>query len=130
VFCRRKWFQGQPIKGHGVVDIAWLRPDGDEMSEENWNQEYAKSLGVFLNGQGIHTHNIAGEQIIDDSFYILFNAHHESIDFRIPVIKYGNKWTKILDTDKNYISEDGEHFYANQKLKVEGRSIIVLKKIS
>ena len=53
VFCRRKWFQGKSIRGSDVNDLAWFRPDGEQMSDEDWGAGFAKSLGVFLNGDGI-----------------------------------------------------------------------------
>ena len=51
VFCRRRWFQGRPIHGTEVSDIGWFTPGGDEMTEEDWQAGFAKSLGVFLNGR-------------------------------------------------------------------------------
>src|SRR3954467_8188720 len=54
-FRRRRWFQGMPIWGDGTEDIAWFLPDGAEMTEEHWNQDFAKSMAVFLNGKGIRT---------------------------------------------------------------------------
>ena len=68
VFNRRRWFKGQPIKGLGLEDIAWFQPDGAEMSEEAWQQGFAKSLGIYLNGRGIHAVGPKGEQIVDDNF--------------------------------------------------------------
>ena len=53
VFCRRRWFQGRPIHGTDVSDIGWFTPGGTEMSDEDWQAGFAKSLGVFLNGRGI-----------------------------------------------------------------------------
>ncbi|PYR61161.1 MAG: glycogen debranching enzyme GlgX, partial [Acidobacteria bacterium] len=50
VFCRRRWFQGQPIRGSQVSDIGWFTPGGAEMSDQDWQAGFAKSLGVFLNG--------------------------------------------------------------------------------
>lgn len=125
-FCRRKWFQGQPIKGVGVEDIAWFLPDGSEMTDEHWNTSFAKSLGVYLNGKGIHTPNAMGEQIIDDSFYIIFNAHHEALDYVLPPARYGAGWNKILDTVHGTI-DGGETLKAGGKIKVGARSIILLQ---
>ena len=125
-FCRRKWFQGQPIKGLGVEDIAWFLPDASEMTDEHWNNSFAKSLGVYLNGKGIHTVNPKGEPVVDDSFYVIFNAHHDSLDYSLPPEKYGRQWEKILDTAAGKISET-QSFKPGDKLKVEGRSIIVLQ---
>lgn len=124
-FCRRKWFQGQPIKGVGIEDISWFLPDGTEMSDEHWNATFAKSLGVYLNGKGIHTISPTGEHILDDSFYVIFNAHHEPLDYKIPPERYGKKWSKVLDTYSGEIG--GSQVYKpGDKVKVEGRSIILL----
>jgi isoamylase len=127
VFNRRKWFKGQPIKGVGVEDIAWFNTDGSEMTEENWKQDYAKTLGIFLNGKGIPTPGPKGEKILDDNFFIIFNAYHDAIQFKLPPAKFGRKWTKVLDTSINYLEETGESFKAAESIHVEGRSVVLLK---
>ena len=125
VFRRRNWFIGQPVKGQGLEDIAWFLPEGTEMTEQNWNHDYAKSLGVYLNGLGIHSLGPRGEQVIDDSFYIIFNAFHETLEYTLPPKKYGKKWQVELTTaDKKPDSKIV--FLAQDKMPVEGRSIIVL----
>jgi len=127
IFNRRKWFQGQPIKGVGVEDIAWFNTDGTEMSEENWKQDYAKTLGIFLNGKGIPTPGPKGEKLLDDNFFIIFNAYHDALEFKLPPSKFGRKWTKVLDTGNNYFEETGEAFKASAAIHVEGRSVVLLK---
>jgi glycogen operon protein len=124
-FCRRRWFQGQPIKGIGLEDIAWFLPDGSEMSDEHWNNDFAKSLAIYLNGRGIHSVGPKGESIMDDSFYLIFNAHHEPLKFTLPPEKYARTWIRILDT--SYEDHEEKEFVANGVLTAEGRSIIVLK---
>ena len=124
-FCRRRWFQGQPIKGVGLEDIAWFLPDGSEMSEEHWNNDFAKSLAIYLNGRGLHAVGPKGEHIMDDSFYLIFNAHHEPLDFKIPTLKYGKTWDLVLDTSRP--ANEEKRFEAGALLTAEGRSIVVLK---
>lgn len=125
-FRRRLWFRGQPIKGVGVEDIAWFLPDGHEMPDENWNHDYAKSLAIFLNGDGIRTVGPTGTKIVDNSFLLMFNAHYEPLEFRLPPKKYGTKWIKVIDTHANYFSEEEtDIFKPGQKLRVESRSIIL-----
>jgi isoamylase len=124
-FCRRKWFQGRPIKGVGVEDIAWFLPEGNEMTEEHWNTSFAKSLAVYLHGKGIHTVDPRGEPIVDDSFYLIFNAHHEPLEYSLPPSKYGKSWQKILDTFDGKVGE-GPRFKPGDKVRVEARSIILL----
>lgn len=53
VFCRRGWFHGRPIHGSEVHDIGWFTMEGERMAEEDREQGYVKSLGVFLNGAAI-----------------------------------------------------------------------------
>lgn len=126
VFRRRRWFTGVPIKGIGLEDIAWFLPEGTEMPDENWNHDYAKSLGVFLNGHGIRAAGLKGQQVFDNSFYIIFNAHYEAIQFTLPPAKYAKDWIKVLDT-KDTDSESTEYCYAaGDSIVTEGRSIILL----
>ena len=127
VFNRRGWFIGLPIKGIGVEDIAWFVPDGKEMPDESWDHDYAKSLGVFLNGHGIHTVGPLGEKVVDDSFYIMFNAHNEELNFKIPRARYGRHWQEVINTAKDLVVEKGIQYRANAHIKLPGHSIIVLQ---
>ena len=97
MFCRRRWFHGRPIRGGEVSDIGWFTSGGAQMSEDDWRGG-ATSLGVFLNGRGIPTPDERGEQILDESFYVMFNAQHESIEFRLPGPEWGARWTEVLNT--------------------------------
>ncbi|HYC86765.1 MAG TPA: glycogen debranching protein GlgX [Chryseosolibacter sp.] len=126
VFCRRRWFQGQPIKGLGVEDIVWFLPDGTEMSEGHWRNGFAKSLGVFLNGKGLHAVGPSGELITDDHFYLIFNAHYDPLEYRLPDEKYCPEWSKILDTHESKINGNAHVYKAGTTVKVEGRSLILL----
>jgi isoamylase len=128
VFCRRKWFQGEKIKGSGVADIHWFLPEGFEMEDYNWNEDYAKSLAVFLNGQGIKGASEIGERITDHSFYVIFNAHHEALDFQLPAQHYAEKWAIVLNTTDEQPFEN-EEFAAQQMVTVPGRSVVVLRSV-
>jgi hypothetical protein len=77
IFQRRRFFHGRNIRGSRVGDIDWLRGDGDEMTEADWNAPFAKSLGVFLNGQALEGVDERGERRTDHSFMFLINAHPE-----------------------------------------------------
>ena len=126
-FRRRRWFRGQPIKGTGVEDIGWFLPEGIEMPEDNWSHDYAKSLGIFMNGNGIRTVGPKGERTTDNNFYMMFNAHYDTVDFFLPPKKYGYRWMKVIDTHNNIFDEDGELFNPGDKLIVQNRSIILFQ---
>ncbi len=99
VFRRRRFFLGRAIHGIEVGDIGWFRPDGQEMSEEDWQAGYAKSLTVYLNGQALQELDVRGQRLVDSSFYLMFNAHYEPLTFTIPQ-GLGAKWVKVLDTQE------------------------------
>jgi isoamylase len=123
-FRRRRWFQGQPVKGKGLEDIAWFLPEGTEMEDENWNHDFARSLGVFLNGKGLHSVGPEGEHIIDDDFYVIFNAHHEALEYQIPEKLLGQNWKVILDT--GHEGTIGQALNERESISVEGLSIVLL----
>jgi glycogen operon protein len=128
VFRRRRWFQGRPLHGSEVSDIGWFKPDGQEMSDEDWSSGFAKSLGVFLNGRAIPTPDPRGEQIVDDSFYLLFNGHHELLRFRLPTDRWGERWVSVLDTNSPGLSE-GLDYRAGEEIAVESRSVVLLRRV-
>jgi glycogen operon protein len=95
VFRRRRFFQGQPIRG--TVDLGWLKPDGEEMDDDDWNVGFARSIGMFLNGDAISEADPRGQQVVDDSFLLLFNAHHEGINWVLSD-RWGQRWKPVFDT--------------------------------
>ncbi len=126
VFRRREWIKGQPSKSSELKDIAWFLPEGTQMQDEHWEHDYARSLAVFLNGNGIPSQSKIGEEIKDDSFYIMFNASDTPIDFNLPPENYGTNWKLVLDTSKDLLNEQTDSLKKKDAIKVEGRSIIVL----
>jgi isoamylase len=128
VFCRRRWFKGRPIQGSGVQDIAWFLPDGNSMSEENWSHDFAKSLGIFLNGKAIPSDGPKGERLIDNNFYIVFNAYDGELPYILPSEEFGSAWVKVIDTHENFFEEEGgQSFAPGDIITVQGRSVVVLK---
>jgi len=130
VFQRRRWFVGRQLRGAEVSDISWFKPDGNAMSEDDWKTGFARTLGVFLNGKAIPTPDSHGEPIVDDSFYILFNAHQEALTFKLPTSPWGDRWVKVVDTNRP-VPDLREHsqLRAGEELKLEPHSMIVLRRV-
>lgn len=127
VFSRKNWFKGVPVKDNGIEDIAWFLPDGTTMTEEHWNQNYAKSVAIFLNGKGLHAMDSKGNPVVDDSFYVIFNAHYEAVSYQIPGEGYGNQWDLAVDTSQPSGSEQEKQYQAGETIQVEGRSVVALQ---
>jgi isoamylase len=129
VFHRRRWFQGRPIHGAQVTDIGWFTLDGAEMAEDHWNEGFAKALGIFLNGEGIQSPDPRGERVVDESFYVLFNAHHEPLQFTLPKREWGEEWVVALDTARPTLEEEEGRHKAGDEVSVESRSLKVLRRV-
>jgi glycogen operon protein len=122
---RRRFFQGRPIHGYGVKDIAWFKPSGEEMTDEDWNDAFAKSLAVFLNGDQIASPGPQGEKIRDDSFLFFFNAHHEAVEFTVPSPEWGRRWTVLVDTAEPNAESASRSFSALAPASIAPRSLSV-----
>ena len=129
VFCRRKWFQGRAIHGSKVNDIAWFNPDGSAMLEEQWNEGFAKAIAIFLNGEEIPTPGERGERIMDNSFMVLFNAHHEPIEFLLPEGLQNWEWQTIINTTEPRFVENSQRYQKSEPIAVIERSVVVLQRL-
>ncbi|NHC13922.1 glycogen debranching protein GlgX [Motilibacter deserti] len=127
VFRRRRFFQGRPLSGEGVDDIAWFRPDGSHMTGEDWGEASAKEVAVFLNGDAISEPDTRGAKVVDDSFLLLFNAGHEDVTFTIPDGDYGSAWDIECDTAAPLV-EDRPPVKAGGEIEVEARSLLILRR--
>ena len=128
IFHRRGWFTGiKPKKGH-LKDLEWFRPDGVEMTVADWGVGYAKTLGAFLNGRAISERDRTGAQITDDSFFLIFNAYHESMAFRLPRMKWGRQWTVVVDTTQPIVQASARSYSFREEIEVSGRAMIVLRR--
>ncbi len=79
---------------NGIREVAWLRPDGGEMTDTEWHTTYNRCLGVYLAGTVIERVDKRGKPVRDNNFLMLFNAHHERIDFLLPEFHDGGGWQR------------------------------------
>src|SRR5271167_3858641 len=126
VFRRRRFFDSTPIRtGAQVRDIAWLTPAGQEMTLEDWDSGFGKSITVFLNGNAIPEPDTRGFRVVDDSFLLFFNAHDANLDFVVPQGTYGTQWQACIDTADPEGNTDLV-VRAGDKIVLEARSVMVL----
>jgi glycogen operon protein len=105
---RRKFFQDRSISpgtgdrdlggGHHVMDIEWVRPDGGEMTPQEWDAGWVRCLGLRLSGKTLDDVNHVGERVTDDTFLIMLNPHTEPIRFYVPNGGPTTAWEEVLDT--------------------------------
>jgi glycogen operon protein len=141
VFRRRRFFEGRPIgrrRSGALSDIAWFTPSGEEMTERDWDSGFGKAVTVFLNGEGIADIDTRGERVVDDSFVVALNAHHEDIDVVLPGPEYGTRWAVVVDTEAGevttlstspgVVAAHPETVGAGATRRVAARSLVVLQR--
>ncbi|MCP9438443.1 MAG: glycogen debranching protein GlgX [Nitrospira sp.] len=128
VLRRRRFFQGRRLRGSEVKDLSWFRPDGKEMTDDDWNAGYVKSLALRLAGDAISETDDKGRPIIDDTLLILLNAHHEPLTFTLPAHKRGVRWRPVFDTSAKPNAKNlNPVFKGGERYDLQGRSIAVLR---
>jgi glycogen operon protein len=127
VFHRRMFFQGRRIQGSAVKDLAWFRPDGHEMTDEEWQNSFSRCLGLRLAGDAIEEVDDMGEPIVGDTFLILLNAHHEPVPFVLPAHERRVTWEPVLDTRDWDGDADHPSLRTGEPYMLEGRSLAVLR---
>ena len=99
------------------------------MTEEDWDSGFGRSVAVYLNGQGIPGLDQRGQRVIDDSFVVCFNAHHEPIQFTLPPKEFGAQWQVVIDT-ANPANEHGDIVLAAAATgPVQARALVVLQEV-
>ncbi len=123
---RRKFNQDRVIRGSVAQDMLWIRPDGQEMTDEEWNAGWVKSMGLMLNGKTLNQVSASGEPVKDDAFLLLLNSSHEPVEFTLPQgIDHGT-WELLVDTN---IPDQKEktHTRPGEKVNLEQRSLMLLR---
>ena len=99
------------------------------MTEENWESGFAKSIAVFLNGDGIAARDERGQRIVDDSFLLLFNGHFESLDFQLPPKEWGVHWRVVIDSTDIELGQSRLQLHSHaESVPRDARSVCVLRR--
>ncbi|MEO7058059.1 MAG: glycogen debranching enzyme GlgX, partial [Caldimonas sp.] len=124
-FRRRDFFAGRALHGGDLKDLRWLKADGHEMSDEEWEHEHARCLGMYLSGSAISDLGRHGRPIVDDDFLIVFNAGHEDVVFHMPSIG-GEPWRALIDTREATGVAAERRLAGDDGYPLIGRSLVVL----
>ena len=126
MFRRASFLTGREVRGSGLPDVWWFRPDGRRMTQKDWQREDAHTLGVFLNGEEIPNKTPDGHDIVGDSFLLLFNAYSEAIRFTLPTRRFGSRWQVEVATGGG--APEGV-VPARAEVTVEGRALVLFRRV-
>ena len=127
VFRRRQYLQGTDEDGSGLPDVWWFRTDGHRMTKSDW-ESGERTVGMFLNGEEVAAPDEKGERILDESFLLLFNAHHEDVTFTLPNRRFGERWAVVLSTTDPGMEPNAVEVDALEDIVVGGRSLVLLRR--
>lgn len=126
VLHRRRFFSGR-VPGDPVDKIPqaeWFDHTGSIMDMVDWQNTHAFSVMIYLNGSDIPEVDWYGNQMVDNDFILIFNAHYEPIQFTLPDERYGKKWKLVVDTH----NPDGPelNYEAGFAITAQSRSFLLL----
>jgi isoamylase len=128
VFQRKKFFQGRRLRGSGIRDLTWLRADGEQMTDDEWDAGWVRTLGVRFGGDALHEVDDNGDLVVDDTLLLLMNAHTEPVDFRLPGGD-GVVWDVLVDTCAPDGRSDARH-EAGSVVPICDRGLLLLRRPS
>jgi glycogen operon protein len=120
VFRRAKFLTGLPIGNTGLKDVAWLAPQGHELTSHEWGLPFARCLGmeVYRDGQPR-----TGEGV-GQHFLMLLNGHDGPVPFKLPEARLAAAWTRVFDTGR--IEKQSGSFRGGESYPLVDRSFVVL----
>jgi isoamylase len=128
-FRRETFLRGRELDDTPEPDVWWFRADGRKMTPNDWEHGEAL-LGMFLNGQAITSKGPQGQAIDDDTFVLLFNAHFEDRQFRLPRAPMGKRWELELTTVDPEAQPASETYGPRELVDVTAHSITILKRVA
>ncbi len=129
VLRRRKFFQGRRIRGSDVKDLTWYRPDGQEMTDAEWDDAETRALGLRLAGDAIDEQDEYGNRVLGDTLLILLNAHETLVPFRLPRFTHRSSavWQVMIDTAQP-VGESHRVCEGGSWLDVTERSVVLCRR--
>ena len=127
VFRRGKFFYGRRVRGAEVKDLTWFRPDGKEMTEEDWTNPLTRSFGLRLGGDALDEVDAHGQPLADDTLLLLINAYWEPLSFVLPAHKPGLTWETQLDTREATGKSTRPALPGGDTCEIAGRSLVLLR---
>jgi len=122
---QRHWFEGRPTVPGGPKDLAWVHPQGREMTGDDWQDAGLRVIGMFVSGDPLRAPGPRGEQQHDTSFLVWLNASSSDCEVTHP----SNEWVQtghvVLSTDPG--TPVGTEVLAGETFTVGARSLVLLQ---
>ena len=98
VLRRRSFFSGRPLNDEGTKDVTWLRQDGEEFKDEDWQDAERRVLGMLVSGEANDEVDERGRPVQGDSVLLLMNGGERPCYFRLPEMSAPGRWEQSVHT--------------------------------
>jgi glycogen operon protein len=103
----------------GPAQLILYRPDGEQMSDQDWQDPNAHTLALAIDGRQISD---ADGETSSDRFLLLLNAHHEPVTFTLPGSPAN--WKPVLTTGE---PDDTPPVSVKEGTTLEPRTLLLLQ---
>ncbi|HEY5250270.1 MAG TPA: glycogen debranching protein GlgX [Acidimicrobiales bacterium] len=97
ILRRRDFFTGKSV-GDQARDVMWVRPDGEMMTEEDWQDSENRSIGMLLPGRAADEIDVRGRLVKSNSLLLLLNASTRSRSWTLPRLEWPGRWEELIST--------------------------------
>ncbi len=114
-FRQDRFLHGRPVNdSNGTRDVVWLKPDGAEMTMDDWANPGIRIVGLlFANGNG-------------ERALILVNGSDAAIAFSVPTGATARGWRVLIDTARGVVLPSDPPPAVDKAVALPERSMIVL----
>jgi isoamylase len=120
-FRRRTYPVGRTTPD-GAKDLAWLRPDGSELSDPDWYDSAFATLGMYVSGDDPAERG-------GDSFLLIVHSGRDPVEFTLPGRPWATGWSQLLDTAQDHPADVPTDRAAGEVLRLIGRSATLLRAV-
>ncbi|MFT4287862.1 glycogen debranching protein GlgX [Nocardioides sp.] len=125
---QRHWFEGSPTIVGGPKDLAWLHPSGREMTDADWADHSVRAVGMFMSGGPLRSPGPHGEQVLDTSFLLWFNADATPLSVTLPENDWVQTGEVVLSTDAAIAV--GTEVKAGEEITVGARTVVLIRELA
>jgi glycogen operon protein len=98
VVRRRRFFAGDPMKDVGIKDVSWMRPDGGEMTQDDWSNARNRALAMLIHGDASDDVDERGRPNLGQTLLLLLNASNRARHFQLPEVPERGFWRETINT--------------------------------
>ncbi len=122
---QRHWFEGRPAVPGGPKDLAWMHPEGREMTGDDWQDTGLRVIGMFVSGDPLRSPGPRGEVLRDNSFLLWINGSPFECEITFPSNNWVQHGAVVLSTDP--ANPVDTKVAAGESLTLSARSLLLLQ---